>query len=454
MKIRTLRAATVLALAAAMTASLVGCSGSSDAPAASSKVTITVGDRPPTSQPEPRKLFDAQVVAFEKANPNITLKPSETAYDVTTFQALLAGGNLPDVFAVPFTDPQGLIKKGQIADITDALDTAGITKQLNKTTLTVGQDAAGKIYGIPSGAYSIGLVYNRALFTKAGLDPDKPPTTWDQVRTDAKAITDATGVPGFETLGTKNQGGWIFSAITYSFGGTIENTAGTKVTFNAAPSKKALQTLKDMRWTDQSIGANGLYDLDSISQDFAAGKIGMWIAAPDVYNAAITNNKMDKADFGVGGMPQSGGTNGTLSGGTLQVVSPKTTEAQRVAAVKWINWNYVRQFENKGAALQVAAAAGASGNPVGLPGLSVVSASTNKQYLGWIKSDINVPVSNFDPYVAASAKLPITPEPVNDAQEVYAALDPIIQAVLTDKNANIDQLLASAETAINAKLSR
>ncbi len=153
-------------------------------------------------------------------------------------------------------------------------------------------------------------------------------------------------------------------------------------------------------------------------------------------------------------MPQSGGTNGTLSGGTLQVVSPKTTEAQRVAAVKWINWNYVRQFENKGAALQVAAAAGASGNPVGLPGLSVVSASTNKQYLGWIKSDINVPVSNFDPYVAASAKLPITPEPVNDAQEVYAALDPIIQAVLTDKNANIDQLLASAETAINAKLSR
>jgi multiple sugar transport system substrate-binding protein len=453
MKKPALRAATSLGVVAALAAALVGCS-SSPSPAADAKVTITVGDRPPTSQPEPRKLFDAQVAAFEKANPKITVKSSETAYDVATFQSLLAGGNLPDVFAIPFTDPQGLIKKGQIADITDALNTAGITSELNKTTLTVGQDAAGKIYGIPSGAYSIGLVYNRALFTKAGLDPNKPPTTWAEVQTDAKAITDATGVPGFETLGTKNQGGWIFSAITYSFGGSIENTAGTKVTFNAAPSKSALELLKTMRWTDHSIGANGLYDLDSMSQDFAAGKVGMWIAAPDVYNAATTNNKMNKADFGVGGMPQSGGTNGTLSGGTLQVVSPKATETQKVAAVKWINWNYIRQFENKNAALQVAQAASASGNPVGLPGLSVVSSSTNKQYLSWIQSDINVPVSNFDPYVATSASLPITPEPVNNAQEVYAALDPIIQAVLTDKNANIDKLLSSAETAINAKLGR
>jgi ABC-type glycerol-3-phosphate transport system substrate-binding protein len=453
MKSSALRATIALGLAAAASVSIVACSGSGT-PSATDKVTITVGDRPPTSQPEPRKLFDDQVAAFEKANPNITLKTSETAYDVTTFQALLAGGNIPDVFAVPFTDPQSLIKQGQIADITDALNSTGIIKELNKTTLSVGTDAAGKVYGIPSGAYSVGLVYNRDLFTKAGLDPNSPPTTWDEVRTDAKKITDATGVPGFETLATKNQGGWIFSAITYSFGGTIENSAGTKVTFNAAPAKKALDTMKTMRWTDGSIGANGLYDLDSMSQDFAAGKVGMWIAAPDVYNAAITNNKMDKNNFGVGGMPQSGGTNGTLAGGTLQVVSPKATAAEKVAAVKWINWNYVRQFENQSAALDVAKAASASGNPVGLPGLSVVSASTNAQYLQWIKGDINVPVQNFDPYVATTTKIPIMPEPVNKAQEVYAALDPIIQAVLTNKDANIDQLLSAAETSINSKLGR
>ena len=41
---------------------------------------------------------------------------------------------------------------------------------------------------IPTGAYAQALHYNRELFTKAGLDPDKPPTTWDEVAADAKPI--------------------------------------------------------------------------------------------------------------------------------------------------------------------------------------------------------------------------------------------------------------------------
>ncbi len=451
---RTRRAVTALGIAAAEGVSLVACSSSAPTGGSDQKVTITAGDYPGTDRPADRMLFDTQVADFEEANPNVTIKKSEQTYDATTFQAQLAGGSLPDVLGVPFTDPKQLIASHQIADISAALKSTGVLKDLNQTTLSVAKDSSGGIYGIPSGAYSIGLVYNRDLFTKAGLDPNKPPTTWDEVRTDAKKITDATGVPGFETLGTKNQGGWIFSAITYSYGGSIENDKGTKAAFNSAAAKKALQNLQTMRWTDGSIGGNGLYDLDSMSQDFSAGKVGMWIAAPDVYYAAINNNKMNPQDFGVGGMPQSGGTHGTLAGGTLQVVSPKTTADQKVAAVKWIDWNYVRQFQNKSAALDVAKAQKASDYPVGLPGLSIVNSSTNKQYLDWIKDEITVPTSNFDPYISTTSKIPIKPEPSKDGQEVYAALDPIIQAVLTDKNANIDQLLASAETSVNAKLSR
>jgi multiple sugar transport system substrate-binding protein len=451
---RRARALTALGLAAAVSASLVACSAGSDTSSGDQKVTITVADRPGVSQPATRKLYDTQVAAFEKANPNITLKTSETIYDATTFAALLAGGNLPATLSVPFTESKSLIANGQVADLTSALSTAKMTDRLSKTTLSVVQDSAGKIYGVPVGAYSIGLAYNRALFTKAGLDPDKPPTTWDDVRADAKKITDATGVPGFETLGTKNQGGWIFSAMTYSYGGTIENAKGTKTTFDAAPSKAVLKNLQAMRWDDGSMGPNGLYDLDSMSQDFAAGKVGMWIAAPDVYNTAITNNKMNKADFGEGPMPQADGTNGTLAGGTIEIVSPKTTDAQRLAAVKWINWYYLRQYEEKSQAITVADAATASGTPVGLPGLSVVSDSTNAQYLEWIKDKVNVPVSNFDPYISTTADIPIQPEPVNKGQEVYAALDPVIQAVLTDKNANIDKLLSDAASSIDSQLGR
>ena len=48
---------------------------------------------------------------------------------------------------------------------------------------------AGKtIYGLPTSNYTQGLIYNRALFSQAGLNPNDPPTTWAQVETDATEI--------------------------------------------------------------------------------------------------------------------------------------------------------------------------------------------------------------------------------------------------------------------------
>ena len=70
------------------------------------------------------------------------------------------------------------------------------------------QDANGHIFGLPRQAYGIGLQYNRDLFTQAGLDPDKPPTTWDEVRADAKAIADKTGQAGYVQMSQSNTGGW------------------------------------------------------------------------------------------------------------------------------------------------------------------------------------------------------------------------------------------------------
>ena len=44
-----------------------------------------------------------------------------------------------------------------------------------------GTDAKGKIVALPKGAYAQALHYNRKLFQQAGLDPNKPPTTWAQL---------------------------------------------------------------------------------------------------------------------------------------------------------------------------------------------------------------------------------------------------------------------------------
>ncbi len=447
------RAATALGLGLALIASLGACQTGGGEGSGDGTVTITVADQPPADEVEARELFDKTVADFEAANPDIKLETEDSKYDATTFQALVAAGNLPDVLRIPFTDIQGLIANGQVANLTEALAETGLDAKLNPDTLTIAQDSSGDVFAVPIDAYSLGLVFNPSLLEAAGLDPLDPPATWDEVRTAAKAITDATGVPGFSQMAMNNAGGWMFSAMTYSFGGTIENEDGTAVTFNDEPSKQALQLLHDMRWVDHSV-PEALFDYDGINQAFGTEQLGMFVGGADMYWASVINNKMDKTHYAFGPMPQNGGINGALTGGAVVIVNPEATDAEKIAATKWIEYRYLRQFQDEEAAIADAQAGAEAETPVGLPRLSVLSQSTLDEYNGWIAEYVNVPVENFGPYLATTGEIPMIPEPKVKAQEVYAALDAVVQAVLTDENADIDALLADAEEALNAKLGR
>lgn len=448
-----IRAAAALLAIGGLTAGLAACTSDS-APESDGDVVIQVGDRPSADRPEDREYFDERVEAFEKANPGVTVEAVETGYDATTFQALAAGGTLPDVLSVPLTEPQGLIARGQAADITDALKDEGLLDSLNPSILDLASDADGKVYAVPTNAYSFGLVYNRALFEAAGLDPDAPPTTWDEVRAAATQITEKTGAAGFSVLTTANTGGWQFTGITYSFGGTVENEDGSKATFDDTPSTDALELLHAMQFEDGTLPANTLYDMDAQGQDFAAGKIGMMIGASDRYYGVVQNLKLPAEDFGIGGMPQDGGTNGTLSGGSVQIVSPNATDAEKAAAVKWIKFFYLERYFDEDVAVADAKASNEAGSVTGLPGLAVVNADAYDQYFDWIADYINVPSENFTPYLEASTEIPVVAEPVNNAQEVYGALDGVIQATLTDEDADIPALLEQAQTDVQGRLTR
>jgi len=448
----TFRRAVGVTAATLLAAGLAACStGGSEA---EGPVTITVADRPTDDRPEDQAYFDERVEAFEKANPDIDIEAVETVWDAQTFQAMAASGELPDVMGVPYTEPQGLIERQQIADISDALEESGLLDKLNPTTLSVVTGADGGVYGVPTAAYSIGLVYNRDLFTQAGLDPDSPPATWDEVREAAKRITDSTDAAGYAQAGSGNQGGWIATALTYSYGGTVENEAGDEVTFDEGATQAALETIQEMRWTDGSVAENALYTLNDLAQDFAAGEIGMYVAAPDAYWSLVQNYALDPAVFGVGPMPQDGGENGTLAGGGVRVVSPSATEEEKAAAVAWIQFNYLEKFFDEELAVADAKSAVEAGALIGIRGLPVVSTEQDALYYEWIADYLNVPQENFAPYLEAVDDMPIVPEPPNSAQELYAALDPVVQAVLSDPAADIETLLADAAETVQSQLSR
>ncbi|WP_316315970.1 extracellular solute-binding protein, partial [Clavibacter michiganensis] len=90
-----------------------------------------------------------------------------------------------------------------------------------------------KLYGLPTSNYTMGLLINRKLFEQAGLDPDSPPRTWDEVRTAAKKIAGlGDGIAGFGEYSAGNTGGWHFTAQMYSCGSDIVDESGKKATFN------------------------------------------------------------------------------------------------------------------------------------------------------------------------------------------------------------------------------
>jgi multiple sugar transport system substrate-binding protein len=432
--------------------------GASAAPAASHEaVTITVGALRPGATQEAVDALNLQIKEFETKYPWITVDPAEYNWTAPTFTAALAAGTLPTVFTIPFTDGKGLIAQHQIVNINDRVQALGYADKFNKNVIVNGQDADGKIWAVPTAAYGMSLTYNRTLFKAAGLDPDKPPTTWDEVRAAAKTIAEKTGVAGYAEMATENTGGWQLTTSTYALGGrmeTIGDDGKVTATLNNPQTKAALERLKAMRWDDNSMGSTFDYAWGSINQAFSAGQVGMFTGGSDLYTAMVQNNSLKPDDYGVSIIPLEGSNSGVLGGGTLAAVNVVTNDAERDAAVQWIDFYYMQKLLTQDGAVADAQALKANNQPVGVPSLPIFDKATYDASQQWIKDFINVPTAQMTPFTSKIFDQQIVTEPTAHTQELYAALDPVVQAVLTDKNADVDALLSKANADVQAILDK
>jgi ABC-type glycerol-3-phosphate transport system substrate-binding protein len=431
--------------------------GTSASPAAEhTPVTITVGALRPGATQEAADALNLQISQFMAKYPWITVESEEYNWTAPTFTTALAAGTLPDVFTIPFTDGKGLIAQHQIVNIDSRVKALPYADKFNPNVLVNGQDADGAIWAVPTQAYGMSLTYNRTLFTQAGLDPDKPPTTWDEVRSYAKTIAEKTGMAGYAEMATQNTGGWQLTTMTYALGGRMETFAEdgkATATLTNDATKAALRWLREVRWTDNSMGATFDYAWGTINQAFAAGQIGMFTGGSDLYTAMVQNNGLRAEDYGVTTIPLASDPNaGVLGGGTLAAVNVNTTEDQRDAAVTWIDWYYMNKLLTEDGAITDAEALKANNQPVGVPALPIFDKATYDQSQVWIKDLINVPTAQMVSFTSKIFDQQLVNEPTAHTQELYAALDPVVQAVLTDQNADIDALLEAANQQVQAVL--
>ncbi|NBE96458.1 extracellular solute-binding protein [Nonomuraea sp. KC401] len=424
-------------------------SGESASPSAggAEAVTITVACQPAKSAPKERKAWDDDVATFMKNHPGVTVKSTDQqpCFDPKTFGPKLAGGQMETVFVVPVTNYADIVGKGQALDITPYTSTIKNWDDLRPDVRElVTKD--GKVYGVPNVHYGVGLVYNRALFTKAGLDPNKPPATWAEVREAAKKIAAlGQGYVGYGEYSGGNTGGWHFTQAIYGRGGSILTPDNTKAAFNSPEGKAVLQTLHDMRWVDDSMGDKLLVGWESLMMAMGSGKVGMMLGAPDVVTDVVNKFRGNVADYGITGFPEA---KASLSGGEAFMINPKATPEEAKAGLAWLDF----RFNTVGKGRFDFARGKALGNPVGVPDNDVYGDSpTGKAIQADRVKHASLPVENYEPYVRAAATVPPKAEPVH-AQELYAVLDVPMSGVLSREDASIDQLLADAETKANSLL--
>jgi multiple sugar transport system substrate-binding protein len=426
---------------------LTACGSSDDT--ADGKTRITVNCMPPKSAKVDRKFFEADVAAFEKQHPDIDVVAHDAfpCQDPKTFDAKLAGGQMEDVFYTYFTDAGHVVDVNQAADITsyvkDLKSYATIQKQL-RDIYTVD----GKIYGIPRTGYSMGLIYNRKLFAKAGLDPDKPPTTWEELRADAKKIAAlGNGTVGYADYSAQNQGGWHFTAELYAQGGNVVSEDGKKATVDTPAGKAVLQNLKDMRWSDNSMGSKQLLVINDVQQLMGSGRLGMYLSAPDNIPILVKEKGGNYKDLALAPMP---GGQGTLIGGDGYMFNKKDSPAQIKAGLEWLD----HMFLTPGTGfLGDYARAKKADAPVGLPEPRLFTGAADAKDQQVKKANANVPVENYQAFLDGNQSLDMKIEPPH-AQQIYSVLDSAVSAVLTKKDADIDQLLGDASDKIDSILAR
>jgi len=149
----------------------------------------------------------------------------------------------------------------------------------------------GVTYGIPTNNETMALIWNADIFEGAGLDPESPPATWDDVVTYSKKIKDELGIAGYVMVARQNAGNtpYRFMPQLWSFGGgaldeAADNPTYKEVGLDSPESKRALQASYDMYVRDQSVPISALTNTQADNQaPFIAGQLAMVISHPSEY---------------------------------------------------------------------------------------------------------------------------------------------------------------------------
>ncbi len=275
-------------------------------------------------------------------NPQHTVKAVYAGnYEETTTKALTAAnaGQAPQVVVLLSIDLFTLIEEDVILPISDIATSAEDQAWIDGFYDGFMKDAEfeGKTYAIPFQRSTPVFYYNKDAFRAAGLDPEAPPATWDEMIEMGKVLTQRDSNGNVTQWGTRIPtlglgGAWLFGGLVVSKGDVLTTETGTEARINTPAALASLEFLLEL--SEEGVMAPGGISWGDTPKAFLEGQTAsMWTSTGNL--AFVEENAT--FDWGVGFLPGGDGPGAPIGGGNFYVFSD-TTDEEREAALDFIKF--------------------------------------------------------------------------------------------------------------------
>lgn len=299
--------------------------------------TITMWTRSPTATFS-QTLIDAYN-ASHKNKVKLTVIPADSFQQKVGTAA--GAKQLPDVLAADVVYAPNYAAKGVFLDITarvKQLPFQGTLASAHMKTAT----HKGNIYGVPHDIDLSAVFYNKVLFTKAGLDPEKPPATLDELYDYAKKIDALGGDVNGYFFGGACPGCMLFTTwpMIWASDATVLNQEGTASTIDNDKAAKVYSLYRRMYQEGLVPTSAKNENGPTWTQEFSTGKIGI---QPMGATSLQTIKEGPDLQVGVAGIPGLSGGSSSFVGGDVLGISANSEKAAR--AWDFISWTLSEQAQ-------------------------------------------------------------------------------------------------------------
>lgn len=309
--VRAVTVASVLGVAAA------GCGGGGkSAPGRGADPARLVVWQMGQGSPEQTRFLDGVEAEFHHRHPRTDVQVQYIPWPQATqrFQTAIASGSGPDVTEVGNTDVRSWVEQGAFADLTGRVGRWTEGRDLSRAALA-GDQVNGRTYAVPWYGGVRAVWYRKDWFAGLGL---RPPSSWAGLVAAARRIQEAKGVPGIAAPSDFTNG--ILSFIWANGGDVAVRQNGRWAGALARPAaREAVEFYAGLVAREKVAPAKyvGRNELQGPQQDFALGKVGMYMDGSWALPQLEKINKKGATAWGVFPIPgRDGGLAPVFSGGS------------------------------------------------------------------------------------------------------------------------------------------